>query len=225
MSKLIFEDVPLEKQSDLTIEFDVCDFNEKDLVAIDITNFRMSSEGSQGLITIDGFPSNKYAVYGLDVTKSVLLKMVRDRVAMSCNRSEDSEADTVHGMPLEQTKKDHVDEELLIDAEPAVSKSLVELMQKRGYVKGAILVISGGYDPVPEVSYGILADIWEDDNHKTLYIRLTDERIVEAVDCQIATDVNKHIIRMVEAEKGRMIENAIKFGEKIDNYLEQIIFE
>lgn len=225
MSKLIFEDIPLEKQSGPIMEFDACIFREKDLVAIDINHFRVSQEGSRGVITVDGFPSNKYALYSGELTKGALVKLVRDHVAMNCDKSEDSETNTVHGGKLEPTKMDNVNEELLKEAEPAVSKSHVELMQKRGYVEGAILIISGGYDPVPEVTYGILTDMWEDDKHKTLYIRLTDGRIVEAVDCQIATDVNKHIIRMVEAEKGRMIENAIKFGEKIDNYLEQIIFE
>jgi hypothetical protein len=142
--------------------------------------------------------------------------MVQDYVSTLCHSGSD--------LDIDEVSKDNVDESLLEEAEPAVSKSPVELMQKRGYVEGAILVISGGYDPVPEVSYGILTDMWEDDNHKTLYIRLTDGRIVEAVDCQVATDVNKHIFRMVEAEKGRIMENAIKFGETIDDNIEKIIY-
>jgi hypothetical protein len=196
-----------------TYIFDECDLGG---VSIGLADIRTSANGTEATITIDSLRSDTKVIYPSSIAHKELLGMVQDYVSTLCHSGSD--------LDIDEVSKDNVDESLLEEAEPAVSKSLVELMQKRGYVEGAILVISGGYDPVPEVSYGILTDMWEDDNHKTLYIRLTDGRIVEAVDCQVATDVNKHIFRMVEAEKGRIMENAIKFGETIDDNIEKIIY-
>lgn len=222
---IILSDLPKERQNPgATFIFDDCTFNENDVENVAICDLKVSKEGTTATIMIEGVRTDKMVTHLAEIDSKSLTEKVRKYVYDFLVPQGDKHLG-VAGGPIEPTKMDNVNEELLEEAEPAVSKSHVELMQKRGYVEGAILVISSGYDPVPEVSYGILTDIWEDDKHKTLYIRLTDGRIVEVVDCQIATDVNKHIIRMVEAEKGRMIENAIKFGEKMDNHLEKIIFE
>jgi hypothetical protein len=184
---------------------------------ISFTNYKLSSDGTEAVLVINGMVAN-VKITSIEYIKSMQLKDLVQEFVMDLKSNPSS-------VIVEEGKMDNIDEEMLKEAEPAKLLSVVEKMHKLGYVEGAILVIGGGYDPVPEVSYGILADIWEDKEKKNMYIKCTDGRIVEAVDCQVANDVNKHILRMVEAEKGRLIEQAIKFGEKIDRNLEKIVFE
>jgi hypothetical protein len=209
-------EIRLEKikgeHKDARFVFDECDLSG---VAIGLADYRASDRGTEATVTIDSLRSDTKVIYPGHSSFNVLLEMLQERVASLC----------VNEVEVEKVKMDSVDESLLKDPQPALSLDDVELMRKRGYDEGAVLVIGNGYDVLGEVSYGVLADIWKDPKMENIiFIRLTDGRIVDAVDCQVANDVNKDILRMVEAEKGRVMEQAIKFTELMDQKVDEIIF-
>jgi hypothetical protein len=221
---IILSEIPKEKQVKGSIYvFDDCVFTESDLVAIDICDFKASSKGTTATITMDGIRTDKMVTHMEEIDSRSLVLKVREYVNTFLIADKDKHLG-VAGGPVEPTKMDNVDEELLKDAEPAVSVSPVDIKRKNGFVEGAVIVVNGNILDAEEIGYGLMVDIWQDDKTDVIYIRLTDGRIMEADRCTIATDVNKRILRMVEAEKGRMIESAIKFGEQVDRNLEQIIF-
>ena len=195
-----------------TYIFDECDLNG---VTIGIADYRASEKGTEATITIDSLRSDTKVVHPCHVSYNILTEKVHEYVAGLCV-NEGSDLD------IEKVDKDSVDESLLEDAQPAEFLDPVEIATKRGWTKGAIIVVGKGYDTFGEVSYGILESVYQGNDN--LKLKLTDGREVDWIDCQIANDVNKQIFRMVEAEKGRIMENAIKFGESIEQNLEKIIF-
>lgn len=191
-----------------------CQFVTADRGCIDIKDFTLKSDGCWGLITVDGIVTDKQVWYvGGEITKDDFVEMVRDYCIHN-----------YHAVEVEAGNPDNVDESLLEDAEPAVSMTEVERLQKGGFTEGAIIVVGGHVLDQEEESYGVLHAVWQDDKTGIIFVRLTDGRIVEVNSCTVANDVNKHILRMVEAEKGRIIEHAIKFGEQVDRNVEEIIF-
>lgn len=205
------------------MDYGYCEFTGTDPNTITLSDYKASSRGTEATVTINGIRANKGVLFLGQISKSDLTDLLRQHIFGTIVYPNNT---SVHGIALEEGVKDNIDESLLEDAQPAESLDVVELLRKRGYNEGAVVIIGKGYDILGDTRYGIIADIWQD--HKTentIMLRMTDSTIAEAVDCQIANDVNKHILRMIEAEKGRIMEQAIKFCEKIDSKIDAIIYE
>ena len=194
-----------------TYIFDECDLGG---VSIGLADIRTSANGTEATITIDSLRSDTKVIYPSSIAHKELLGMVQDYVSTLCHSGSDLDIDRV--------SKDNVDESLLEGAQPAGFMDSVEIAKKKGFSKGAIIEVGKGYDTFGDITYGILEDIYQ--GNDDLKLKLTDGREVNWIDCGIVSDVNKHIFRMVEAEKGRIMENAIKFGETIDDNIERIIY-
>jgi hypothetical protein len=192
------------------MDFDSCEFIEKDLESITLSDFTVSSSGAYATICIDGIRSNKKVVYNGASSSVILTGMLREHIR-----------ENLLPIPvLEFGKMDNVDESILEDAEPAVSISNVELYAKKGYVRGAIVEIAVVFE---NNRYGIIDSVYEN-AAGSIKFRFTNHTEANAEECCLVNDVNKDIFRMVEAEKGRIKEEAYEFMDLIDQKIFDIIF-
>lgn len=120
---------------------------------------------------------------------------------------------------VEEVQKDMVDEELLVEAKAIHNP--IEVLMNKGFVRGAIVARSNG----GPVQYGIFTGEFYPSSEDTVGLRFTDGRDFHQDYCTLVDDVNKHILRMVEAEQGRIMENAHMFIETIHQKVQEIIYE
>jgi hypothetical protein len=192
--------------------FDECDLSG---VTIGLADYRASVSGTEANITIDSLRTDKSVLYAGHCSNVELLELVNEYIATLC----------VEKIQIEESVSDNVDEDLLKSAKPAESMNNVDLLRQRGYIEGAIVVVGAGYDALGEITYGIISNIWQETKEKdSIMLRLTDGRIEDALDCQIANDINKAMLRMVEAEKGRVMDDARIFTRIVDQNVDKIIF-
>jgi len=194
------------------INLSLVDFN-----TIAFRHHKASSKGTKANLMIEGKLVNIEVVTTESISTADLLEMVKEHLHQTFveKRIEDEEE------CIEEVNLDNVNEELLESASPmkgSISQS--ELLHRNGFVRGAIVKRQIDY----EYDYGIFTGEFYDSEGDTIGLRFTDGKSFHQDYCILVDDVNKQIIRTVEAEKGRIIHEANEFCDLISLKINEIIY-
>lgn len=187
-----------------------------------ILNFKKSKDGITAEITLGGTPiiDAIFTCPDASLDSDAFLKKFKEDIKAWSGWKEFGPKG-VPGGKIEETKLDDVPEELLETAGPMKSMEPEEVLAQQGFVKGAI--VKRCLDEW-HCDYGIFTGSFYKSEGGTIGLNFTDGRSFHQDYCTLVDDVNKEILRMVEAEKGRIMEEALQFAAIIDNTVQEIIY-
>lgn len=189
------------------VSFDSINFPEVNRYDVTLTNFKASSKKTEARLIVSGETCNIMVEGEPDITSDELLDCVR--------------VELFDKIEIDQTVLDNVDEELVSAAGPMKSMNPEEILVQQGFVKGAVVKRC-----VEEwdCNYGIFTGQFYQSSDNTVGLVFTDGNTYHQDYCTLVDDVNKEILRMVEVEKNRILNDAYIFTQVIDKSIEEIVY-
>jgi hypothetical protein len=130
-------------------------------------------------------------------------------------RSEEDKPTAAIGSPRHQEI-----EELAKSAKPMKFESIEEILEREGFVRGAVVSRINAFDEAK--GYGILTGEFKKAGDQYL-MEMTDGSSFNKEFLEPIEDVNKEVLRTIKAECGRILENAELFVTLIEQKLTDVI--
>jgi hypothetical protein len=185
---------------------------------IDICDFRKSKGRTYCRVTVSGVrqdweitknkehSSEEMLKYAIEFSKSVRIKLEQDQNGE---------------VGREDVTNDEV-EEIVKDAQPMKRQDPIVRVRKKGFVRGAVVKRKNAFDK--DCGYGVLTGDYEIAGEVVL-LKMTDGGSYNEFHCELITDVNKQIMRVVAEQQHNIQIEANNFCDKIQGFMNNLIYE
>lgn len=193
-------------------------FDEENVEDVKLVDWVAAPDKSVGNIKVGHNLTSESLMINSGPSRKDAEKMLRKYIVDRFVKAEEE------GPIVEETNLDNIDEDLLKNATAMKAMDPIEILQTQGFVKGAIVRRSIDGESEYNYSYGIFTGNFYSSESNSVGLEFTDGRHYHQDYCTLVEDVNKEIIRMVDAEQGRIMEDAQKFIDLINQKLHEIIY-
>jgi hypothetical protein len=192
---------------------------------LSIHNLKTDKDGTTSDLAISGtIIADMHLFIPVTIGSDDLLKKFKAEMKEFVDWKEFNPKSSVHGekIVVELDNISEEDEVMLQDAKAMKQLDQKEILAKNGFVRGAI--VQRGQDEWHR-TYGIFTGHFYESEGDTVGLSFTDGQQFHQDYCNLVDDVNKEILRMVEAEQGRVMEDAHKFVDLMSQKLQEVIYE
>lgn len=217
------------------IKMEDLDLQEVDFNRIELHNIKVGKKKSECDVSIDGKQLGDHHVFNAELKSDVMKEMIihnlvekRDLIltkqAEMDERLEEVkmkriEEDAIDNVESSEERKKEIDR-IAENAQPMKSESPEGRILRKGLVRGTIVKRTNAWGE--DKGYGILTGEFEVIDVSIL-LKMTDgSKLMEDL-CEPIQDVNKYVLRTVEAEQGRIMEQAHEFVDLIHLRLRDVI--
>lgn len=185
---------------------------------IDICDFVKSKGKTSCRVTVSGIrqdwhitkskehSSSEMLKYAIELSKSVRLQLEQDQ----------------NGEVGREDVTDDEMEEIVKDAQPMKRQDPIVRVHKKGFVRGAVVKRKNAYDK--DCGYGVLTGDYEIAGEVVL-LKMTDGGSYNEFHCELITDVNKQIMRVVAEQQHNIQIEANTFCDMIQGFMNKLIYE
>jgi len=113
-------------------------------------------------------------------------------------------------------------DDIVQDAQPMKKIDMMQVLRNQGYVRGVVVKRKDAFGA--NRAYGILTGELRDQHDDGFGALCTDGSWFNIVHLEMVDDVNKHILRCIQAEKGRIMEEAYAFCKEIDSNIDRLVY-
>lgn len=217
------------------VKIEDLDLQEVDFNRIELHNVKVSKKKSECNVSIDGKQLGDLHVFNAELKSDVMKKMIiynlvekRDLILakqaemdeklqeVKLKRNEEDSADNVESSEERKKEIDCIAK----NAQPMKYESAEGRILRKGLVRGTIVRLTNTWGE--DKGYGILTGEFEEIERSAL-LKMTNGSTFMDHFCEPIQDVNKHILRTVEAEQGRIMEQAHEFVDLIHSRLRDVI--
>lgn len=221
------------------VKMEDLDLHEVDFNRIELHNVKVGKKKSECDISIDGKQLGDHHVFNEELKSDVMKEMiiqnlVEKRDLILAKKSEmderleevkqkrkEQEQDEKRIQPISlEDEKDKALNELTAKAQPMKSEGAEGRILRKGLVRGTIVKRTNAWNE--DKGYGILTGDFEEVDGSAL-LKMTDGSTFMENFCEPIQDVNKYVLRTVQAECGRVMEDAHKFVDLIQQRLADVI--
>ena len=211
------------------------DLHKVDFNRIELHNIKVGKKKSECDISIDGKQLGDHHVFNEELKSDVMKEMIiqnlvekRDLIlaqkAEMDNKLEEvkmkrTEEDVIDNVESSEERKKEIDR-IAENAQPMKSESPEGRLLRKALVRGTIVKRTNAWGE--DKGYGILTGDFEEIDGSAL-LKMTDGSTFMDHFCEPIQDVNKYVLRVVQAECGRVMEDADKFVDLIQQRLADVI--
>lgn len=113
-------------------------------------------------------------------------------------------------------------DDIVQDAQPMKKIDMMQVLRNQGYVRGVVVKRKDAFGA--NRAYGILTGELRNQHDDGFGALCTDGSWFNTVHLEMVDDVNKHILRCIQAEKGRIMEEAYAFCKEIDSNIDRLVY-
>jgi hypothetical protein len=200
-----------------TTRYDI-DFDNIVIEDVEIFNFVASKDNTQCSVKIKGkaIEGCDY-VWGEEIGSAEALSRVRNDVKVYIEEDIEEVEDT----SITKEMKEEADE-IVQDAQPIHQVNPIQVLRNVGFNGGAVVKRRDAFG-APK-GYGILTGEIRDQNDGGHAALCTDNSWFHVAHLEVIDDVNKYVLRTIQAEKMRIMEEAQSFCQLIDKTLDDIVY-